>query len=260
MKSGENHYPTAQSALLIIIMTLLLVTGIGILWELREAKWELLLLELLMAMPVLIFILVRKYSFSDLLKWKKVRVNVLLASSLIGLGFIPLSDEVDTLIQSAFPMPYEVTSALEKFLMINTTEEWIIILLAGVLIASISEELLFRGFLLTSLEQTMRPTVAIVISACLFAVVHFNPWWMMTIWMTGLLLGFLALRSGSIFPAMVVHGLNNGVSILLANVNSARLEASYYLNGHVSPLWIAASLISLGFGLYLFCRFTKNGG
>ncbi len=258
MKNGESHFPTVQSALVIIIATLLLVTGVGIVWETLDAKWELLLLELFMAIPVLIFIFIRRYAFSELLKWKKVSVNILFASSLIGLGFIPLSDELDTLIQTIFPMPDEVISALETFLMINATEEWIIILLAGVLIASFSEELLFRGFLLTSLEQTMRPATAIVISACLFAVVHFNPWWLITIWMTGLLLGFMAWRSGSIFPGIVVHGINNGVSIVLANVNSIKLEESYYIKDHVAPLWIAVSLICLGYGLFLFYRFTKR--
>jgi sodium transport system permease protein len=258
LRNGEHHFPTIRDALLIIVITLLLVTSAGILWETIGAKWELLLLELFIIVPVLVFIFIRGYSFPDLLRWKKANLKTLFASGLIGLGIIPISDELDHLIQMIFPMPDEMISALETFLVIHSTEEWIILILGGVLVASISEELLFRGFLQSTLEQTMKPAKAVIISACLFAVVHFNPWWIITIWMAGVLLGFLAWRSGSIIPGIVVHTINNGLAVLLTNMDIKRLEGLYYMKNHVSPLFIVAGIAYTVWGLILFYRFTEN--
>lgn len=258
LKKGENPFPTARSALLIIMATLLLVTTVGIIWDDLEAKWKMLLLESLIVIPTLIFAFVRGFSFRELFKWKKSSANVIFASGLIGVGFIPISDELDNLIQMIIPIPDEIMKALEKFLIVHSAEEYIVLILAGVLIASISEELLFRGFLLTTLERTMQPIKAIMISACLFAAVHFNPWWIITIWIAGFLMGLLAWRSRSIFPPMVVHGINNGFSLVFNNVGNNHLNGSYYMKGHVSPLWIVGGLICLAWGLRLLYRFTEQ--
>ncbi len=257
MKNGELHFPTIQSALLIIIATLLLVTIIGLILEDMEAKWTMLLLESLIVIPVLLTVLIQKFSFPEIFKWKKVHAKAILASGLIGFGFIPVSDELDHLIQMLIPMPDQITQALETFLVIRSTEDCIVLVIAGVFVATISEELLFRGFLLSTLEQTTQITKAIFISAVIFAAVHFNPWWLLTIWMIGILLGVLAWRSGSVFPGMIVHGINNGIAILFANTNSEYLKG-YYMKEHVSPIWIVFGLGCMIWGVRFFYRVTEE--
>lgn len=257
MKNGELHFPTVQSALLIIVATLLLVTIIGVMLEDLETKWTMLLLESFIVLPVLLYVFIQRFSFPEIFKWKKVNIKLFLVSGLIGFGFIPVSDELDHLIQMFIPMPNEITQALETFLVIHSKEEGVLLFFAGVFVATISEELLFRGFLLSTLERTTQITKAIFISAVIFAAVHFNPWWFLTIWIIGILLSLLAWRSGSVFPGMIVHGINNGVAILFANMKSEYLNG-YYMKEHVSPIWIVLGLGCIIWGMHLFFRFTEE--
>lgn len=60
-----------------------------------------------------------------------------------------------------------------------------------------------------------RTTLALVSSSLLFAAVHSQVWpTPVPLFVLGLGLGYLTLRTGSIVPAVVVHGLFNGVSFL----------------------------------------------
>ena len=86
-----------------------------------------------------------------------------------------------------------------------------ILLFAGLAAApAICEELLFRGVVLTALRDRFRPKTGVIISSLLFSVYHLNPAQMPTAFVLGLILGWLTLRSGSIWPAILVHALHNG--------------------------------------------------
>lgn len=84
-------------------------------------------------------------------------------------------------------------------------------------VAPISEELLCRGAIFGTLLKMMprRPWVAIVISALIFGVIHLNPVQMVFGALYGLLLGWLAWRTGSLLPSIVVHVANNTTVMLM---------------------------------------------
>lgn len=78
---------------------------------------------------------------------------------------------------------------------------------------AIAEELFFRG----ALQGLMRPSgsiAAIVAPALLFAVLHFDLAQSITALLCGLFLGWLAERTGSILPGMLLHFLNNTLAFL----------------------------------------------
>ena len=84
------------------------------------------------------------------------------------------------------------------------------------LMPAITEEVAFRGFILTGLRRTYRTGTAIVLSAFLFGFLHV----LMSIFqqlfnatLLGLVLGLLAVRSGSLFPGMLFHAVNNGLAV-----------------------------------------------
>lgn len=98
------------------------------------------------------------------------------------------------------------------------------LLTGSVIIAPFCEELFFRGFVLPGLRHELSPAWAILISAALFAVAHADPGSFIPLFVIGLALGFLRLRSGSTWASMSLHILNNllsSVIIILAmhNVN-----------------------------------------
>jgi sodium transport system permease protein len=73
------------------------------------------------------------------------------------------------------------------------------------LISAASKELAFRGWILNGLRQRFRPWTAIVISSLLFAAFHMNVFVMAPAFVLGVVLGVLAVRSGSLLPGTLLH-------------------------------------------------------
>ncbi len=77
--------------------------------------------------------------------------------------------------------------------------------LALAVLSAVTKELAFRGFILTGLRQRFRPWTAIAISSLLFAAFHMNVFAMAPAFLLGVVLGVLAVRSGSVVPGIVLH-------------------------------------------------------
>lgn len=84
-------------------------------------------------------------------------------------------------------------------------------------LAPVAEELLCRGAILGALLAVMprRPWVAITVSALIFGVIHMNPVQMVFGGLYGLLLGWIAWRTGSLLPGIIIHVVNNTVAMLM---------------------------------------------
>ena len=88
-------------------------------------------------------------------------------------------------------------------------------LVASVL-APIAEEIAFRGYVLSALRTHLSPGAAIFGSSVLFASIHLDPVRFPAVLFLGVFLGWLAWRSGSIWPAVAAHGVNNALGSALA--------------------------------------------
>ena len=84
------------------------------------------------------------------------------------------------------------------------------------LMPAIGEELLFRGFLMGTLREKCKPIVAIVATTLIFAAYHMSVLKMFTISIVGLVLTVAAYMTGSIFTSMLMHFINNLISVLLS--------------------------------------------
>jgi len=81
--------------------------------------------------------------------------------------------------------------------------------------APLFEELIFRGLLWDSFESSAGPWVAWIVTSVLFASYHVVPIHVISVFSTGALIGLLRLFSGSIWPSMFAHFLNNALSVVL---------------------------------------------
>ena len=84
------------------------------------------------------------------------------------------------------------------------------------LIAGVTEEIFFRGFMLTRLREHWSGPRAVVVTAACFGVLHVdvNGVHMALAFVMGLHLGFVVERTGSTLPAIVCHVVNNVVYTL----------------------------------------------
>ncbi|WP_448336488.1 CPBP family intramembrane glutamic endopeptidase [Chloroflexus aurantiacus] len=88
----------------------------------------------------------------------------------------------------------------------------LLILVAG--IVPLVEELFFRGVLHHLLRRRFSAAVTIVLGAAIFAVVHFIPVLVPGLFVAGLCLGYLREQSGSIWPSVLFHMLQNTLALL----------------------------------------------
>ena len=116
------------------------------------------------------------------------------------------------------------------------------------LLASLAEEMVFRGAILRSLLRwKQNPWVGIAISALLFAVVHMNPAQMPHAFLIGLLLGWMYWRTDSIVPGVVYHWVNNTVAYILYNIYPDPDLTLVEMFGSEQKV-----LMALGFSLLIF--------
>ena len=87
--------------------------------------------------------------------------------------------------------------------------QFLLVLLAGAILAPIGEEIFFRGFLFTSLLKERGPVVAYAASSLLFAVVHLNLPALLPILVLGVGLAIARHVSRSLLAPIVAHSLNN---------------------------------------------------
>ncbi len=91
----------------------------------------------------------------------------------------------------------------------------------GILVP-LMEEIVFRGAILRSLlkldKNVMKPWVAIVVSALIFAIAHVNPAQMPHAFLMGLLFGWMYRRTGSIVLCVAMHWVNNTAAYVLYNI------------------------------------------
>ena len=94
---------------------------------------------------------------------------------------------------------------------------WAIV--TAVVFAPVFEEFIFRGIILESLLRRHRRMVSVVVSAALFAIVHFQPAVVFTAFVSGLVLGTIYLHTNSIFATIILHSINNAVAYSLITLN-----------------------------------------
>ena len=90
------------------------------------------------------------------------------------------------------------------------------IFISAVVLAPLSEELFFRGFVQSSLRQaTGSPWLGIIVAAAFFAAVHAEWNAKPALFFLGIVMGYNYERTGRLWPAIVIHALFNATFLLL---------------------------------------------
>jgi len=205
--------------------------------------------EILIIIPPVIYAYRKEYNLRELFRWSQVPITALFWAFLAGLGISILVDEMDRLFSIFVSPPDWLTQSMDLFRITSFTD--FLLLVGGVsVIAPIAEEIMFRGFLQTSLEyREQDATKAILITALAFAIIHMNSYWVVQIYLFGVALSYFSWRTQSIFPGMIVHMTINGFSILLTNLTFHDQMGWYQMGEHVSPVWLVfgAGAFYIGF-------------
>ncbi|MFH1534113.1 MAG: type II CAAX endopeptidase family protein [Nitrospirota bacterium] len=92
------------------------------------------------------------------------------------------------------------------------------LIISGVLIIAVApviEEVFFRGFLLRSLSNKMGIFYGSILTALIFALLHLQPSSIIPVFILGLIINSLVIKSKSIIPAIAFHAFNNAVAFTI---------------------------------------------
>lgn len=263
---GPKTIPSPGEAFLILIVTFLLtiafVPVLRMVGFAPESKWSLFFTELFMIFPAVAFLMRRRYEVSLVMRLQPVSLRVLTVSLVLGVALSIWADEIERLMHLLLPLPPELESLfsnemLQQLLTGNSLIEWILLFLTLVVLAGLFEEMLFRGMLQNALEERMDITRAVISTAVVFSMIHFNPYWVVPIAILGVFLGVLAWKSNSIYPSAVVHAVNNAMALWINNWDEKNAGMLLW-HGHVNPLLLIAAGAAVFFGVRLFYRYIEE--
>ena len=118
-------------------------------------------------------------------------------------------------ISMLLPEMSETTKAAMEMLLNGPT--WMVLISVSVF-APFFEEWLCRGIILRGLLKRVKPAWAIVISAAIFGLIHGNLWQAIPAFIIGLILGYVYYRTGSLKLTMLMHCVNNTLSVIVSRI------------------------------------------
>jgi membrane protease YdiL (CAAX protease family) len=183
-------------------------------------------------------------------KFSKVPIIVVLVSLAMILTMPVLTDPISVLI----PM-----SDYWKKYFADMGDTNIFSIVTVIVAAPILEEFFFRGVILNGLLKNYSPQKAIIVSAAIFGIAHFNPWQAIPAFLGGLIMGWMYWKTNSIIPGMILHFVNNLFSTLLgmafkdADTIKELVSTPVYI-----ILYLACSAILMGGWVFLEKYFEDN--
>ncbi|MDD4211701.1 MAG: CPBP family intramembrane metalloprotease [Clostridia bacterium] len=155
-----------------------------------------------------------KKTFSDL-GFKKISFNSILIALAIGVLAFFLNIIVSTVFNGIISFFGYNPANSGSGATYDTFLKFLQALILVAVLPGIFEEIVHRGILLKGYTKEIGVKRALIYSSILFGLMHLNVGQVFYATIMGLLIGITVIVSGSIFPAMIVHFVNNAINIYL---------------------------------------------
>ena len=176
------------------------------------------------------------------LLWSKLRVKDSFASTLflhkyhhwklytliavVSIVSLPLLDSLAEICRN-LPLPSSIRTMaeeealtqenlLQQMFLIDGLGGWIELILLMSIATAVGEELTFRGALLACFQRytKLNKHVVALLVGLIFSIFHFDIYGLIPRWLLGTIFVYLVYYSGSIWPSVFAHALNNLFAIL----------------------------------------------
>lgn len=204
---------------------------------------------------------------SDLWRYLRVRRadGILLGGALVGLvaltpvvqwlgavnQSIPLPEFIETLERSQMEL-------IEKVLQGGLGVTFNVAMLA--VVPACCEELLFRGYAQRQFERGVGVVGGVLCSGIIFGLYHLRLSQALPLCALGIYLAYLTWRTGSLWPAVLVHFANNAFSVVAANYAAQQpdLDAQVLETMQVPWYILIPSAIAFGVVMYFFHDYAAH--
>jgi sodium transport system permease protein len=122
------------------------------------------------------------------------------------------------------------------------------------LLPALFEEAVFRGVFLSLLENKYSAEGAVIFVGLMFGGMHLNVFTFFETAALGIIFGFVTVYTSSIYPAVIMHFLNNAFSVVLMRyINDGVITESHWMVSEGPFVWSASLAAVLSFlAVYLF--------
>lgn len=146
--------------------------------------------------------------------------------SLIGVLTVmlhPIYLQVASLVSHMYPISPQALEQMRPFGEHVAAAPWLSVVLLMAALPAICEELAFRGFIFGGLVRNNSPVRAVIVTAFMFGISHGVLQQSISASIMGVLLGWVALRTGSVLPGILIHFGNNALSVSLGRIAELKL-------------------------------------
>lgn len=249
----KGGVPTVSDVWFVVALTIVLVLYAGSMLQLKFGLAGVFGTQLLLLTVPLVIVIYTKRDIRLTYALRKTAVSNFLAGALIITGVFLINIVISTGLVSLFPESAEnVVTVFDEILSGNIGAVLFVIALAP----AVCEEMLFRGIILQSMKAKYRIGAAIGITAALFGIYHMSLIKLIPTALLGFVLCYVAYRADSIYPAMLMHFMNNAFSVVIS-CYPEKIETLFpvFYQDDLYPgdvlLLLGAGLIFAGAGLYL---------
>lgn len=267
-----GHHPTSMEVFLIILGAMFIsqllalivvpIPGEGEELSSMEMKLRMFVLVVTFGLIPLLYLRARRFDMREHLRLTVVPPrSILLLSVPLGLATVLVIDEVDRIMRLIVPFPEEMDTAVRELMAVGGLGEFLLVMVALVVVDVLAQEGVFRGLLQTTLERQVDVTRAVVYTTVAYTAVHLNlvaPGTAVPMFLFGFMLAWLSWRTGSILPAAIAHAINNLLAVWDGNGGLSETLPIYEWNGHVSPLLLVPAVAILVRGVPYLDAFYRS--
>lgn len=153
-----------------------------------------------------------KCDMKKALFFKKPKFIYIISAVIIGLGNI-LINMVLTSVFSLF-MNDSTDEMNQSMQLITDGRPFIQLLFAIGILPAVCEEILFRGYLYSSIKNKMKPFMAMIVVSLTFGIYHMNLIQSAVTAIIGIILVYSVYKTECIFVSMIIHAMNNSFSVI----------------------------------------------
>jgi uncharacterized protein len=146
---------------------------------------------------------------------RKTHPAFYLLAILLAAALTPSIDALFEVIQRRYPDASDAGERITSLLVNASTPKLVVFAVIIGIIGPILEEIFFRGALFNPIDRRYpaSPSVAVGVTAFLFAVAHLDHQGFFPLALIGLALGFLRQKSGSLIPSTLLHISFNAIGL-----------------------------------------------
>lgn len=232
---------------LVIAVTFVLVLYVGTILQVKFGLAGVFGTQMIILLVPLLVVLYTKKDIFLTYGFAKTGARSYIGGVFLAIGFYFINIIISTGLVNLFPS--SATNVTTTFSSLMSGNVWSILLVIAIAPA-VCEEMLFRGVIFHSMKAKYRISTAILAVAALFGLYHMSLVKFIPTGLLGFVLCCVVYKTGSIFPAMMIHFINNGISVLFSCYPEQMEKVLPVLMKET--LSVSDVLLVLGAGLVLF--------